>query len=266
MVDWNHNGERDAFDFAMDMMVIEEMKRASSSNRRSTVKGRSMADVSWSEIGCLFYVMFFIAFPVIMAIFFIFMGEGDLFLLTVGFAVALNYAIYRLFFVSPKNTAEQAKAKTSQSETKYTASEPSTEPSKQTVEIPHMKRMGDYDVAVEYGSITIKKFVGIDDAVQTVPATINDFSVRTIDTEAYMNCEHIKKLIISEGIVEISDGAFKGCDKLREVVIPHTANTIGKDAFPHGQNIVIYCYGGSYGLDYARQYKYKYRDAEDIYL
>jgi len=213
MVDWNHNGERDSFDFAMDMMVIEEMKRASSSNRRSTVRGRSMADVSWSEIGCLFYVMFFIAFPVIMAIFFIFMGEGDLFLLTVGFAVALNYAIYRLFFVSPKNTAEQAKAKTSQSETKYTASEPGTEPSKQTVEIPHMKRMGDYDVAVE-----------------------------------------------------IRDGAFKGCDKLREVVIPHSANTIGKDAFPHGQNIVIYCYGGSYGLDFARQYKYKYRNAEDIYL
>jgi len=81
-----------------------------------------------------------------------------------------------------------------------------------------------------------------------------------------MNFEHIQKLIISEGIVEIRDGAFKGCDKLREVVIPHSANTIGKDAFPHGQNIVIYCYGGSYGLDFARQYKYKYRNAEDIYL
>jgi len=26
MVDWNHNGERDSFDFTMDMMVIEEME------------------------------------------------------------------------------------------------------------------------------------------------------------------------------------------------------------------------------------------------
>ncbi|MBO5139028.1 MAG: hypothetical protein J6B76_00030 [Peptococcaceae bacterium] len=26
MVDWNHNGDRDLFDFAMDMMVTEEME------------------------------------------------------------------------------------------------------------------------------------------------------------------------------------------------------------------------------------------------
>ena len=265
MVDWNHNGERDAFDFAMDMMAIEEMERASSSNRRSSARGRSMADVSWSEIGCFAYGMFFIVFPVVMAIFFIFMGEGDLLLLTAGLAVALNYAIYRLFLAPPKDTAKQPKPKTSQPKAKYTVSEPSTEPPKQTVEPPHIERMGHYDVAVEHGSITIKKFLGIDDAVQTVPAIIYDFPVRIIDTGAYLNCKHIEKVIIAEGIVEICNGAFKGCDKLKEVVIPRSANTIGTDAFPHGQDIVLYCYGGSAGLDFARKYKYEYRDAEDMH-
>ena len=27
MLDWNGNGERDAFDFAMDMMVLDEFER-----------------------------------------------------------------------------------------------------------------------------------------------------------------------------------------------------------------------------------------------
>ena len=130
VVDWNHNGERDSFDFAMDMMAMEEMDRASSGRKRKGYS-RSMADVSWSEIGCLAYGIFFIVFPVVMAIFFIFMGEGDLFLLTVGLAIVLNYAIYRLVFAPPKKTV-QPKTKAPQRETTSTISKASPEPPKQT--------------------------------------------------------------------------------------------------------------------------------------
>ncbi len=273
MVDWNHNGERDSFDFAMDMMVMEEMERASSS-KKSTYRSNSSS--SDAGDGC-FWATMLICFGIIVVCLFILgilmaVADGSIWLLLVLAAILVV-----LIYLYRKNSAQTSDAidntnsnKSSQTEivqsdtTKENAKS-GIEPPKQTVELSRIERMGHYDVAVEYGSITIKKFLGIDDAVQTVPAIINDFPVRIIDTGAYLNCKHIEKVIIAEGIVEICNGAFKGCDKLKEVVIPRSANIIGTDAFPHGKNIVLYCYGGSVGLDFARKYKYEYRDAEDMY-
>ena len=273
MVDWNHNGERDAFDFAMDMMAIEEMERASSS-KKSTYRSNSSS--SDAGDGC-FWATMLICFGIIVVCLFIFgilmaVADGSIWLLLVLAAILVV-----LIYLYRKNSAQTSDAidntnsnKSSQTEivqsdtTKENAKS-GMEPPKQTVELPRIERMGYYDVAVEYGSITIKKFLGIDDVVQTVPTIINDFPVRSIDTGAYLNCKHIEKVIIAEGIVEICNGAFKGCDKLKEVVIPRSANIIGTDAFPHGKNIVLYCYGGSAGLDFARKYKYEYQDAEDMH-
>ena len=273
MVDWNHNGERDAFDFAMDMMAIEEMERASS-NKKSTY--RSTSGSSDAGDGCFWVTMLFFFGIIVVGVFILGLlmaiEDGSIWLLLVLAAILVG-----LIYLYQKNSAQASdnidntnsnkplKTETLQSDTKKENTKSGTEPPKQTADYPRVERMGHYDVAVEPGSITIKKFLGIDDAVQTVPAIINDFPVRIIDTGAYLNCKHIEKVIIAEGIVEICNSAFKGCDKLKEVVIPRSANTIGKDAFPHGQNIVLYCYGGSAGLDFARRYKYEYRDAEDMH-
>jgi len=273
MVDWNHNGERDAFDFAMDMMVIEEMERASS-NKKSTY--RSTSGSSDAGDGCFWVTMLFFFGIIVVGVFILGLlmavEDGSIWLLLVLAAILVG-----LIYLYQKNSAQASdnidntnsnkplKTETLQSDTKKENTKSGAEPSKQTADYSRMERMGHYDVAVEHGRITIKKFLGIDDAVQTVPAIINDFPVRIIDTGTYLNCKHIEKVIIAEGIVEICNGAFKGCDKLKEVVIPRSVNTIGKDAFPHGQNITLCCYGGSYGLDYARQYKYEYRDAEDMH-
>ena len=273
MVDWNHNGERDAFDFAMDMMVMEEMERGSSSKKNTYRSNSSSSDAG---DGC-FWATMLICFGIIVVCLFILgilmaVADGSIWLLLVlaAILVVLIY-LYRKNStqtsdaIDNTNSNKSSQTEIVQSDTTKENAKSGIEPPKQTVELPRIERMGYYDVAVEHGSITIKKFLGIDDIVQTVPAIINDFPVRIIDTGAYLNCKHIEKVIIAEGIVEICNGAFKGCDKLKEVVIPRSANIIGTDAFPHGKNIVLYCYGGSAGLDFARRYKYEYRDAEDMH-
>ena len=97
MVDWNHNGERDAFDFAMDMMVIEEMERASS-NKKSTYNNSyksssSASENLWETVGCMLYLCFIII-PTATVFILWFAGEHDLAIGLVVFGVILHCALY----------------------------------------------------------------------------------------------------------------------------------------------------------------------------
>ncbi|MBP3584591.1 MAG: leucine-rich repeat domain-containing protein, partial [Peptococcaceae bacterium] len=86
------------------------------------------------------------------------------------------------------------------------------------------------DVVKENGGLTIKKFVGVDKAVLTVPAELGGLPVRVIDTGAFCDCKYIEKVIISEGILAIRNGAFADCPNLRSVVLPSTLKSFGNDS------------------------------------
>lgn len=53
----------------------------------------------------------------------------------------------------------------------------------------------------------------------------------TINPELYRGRKDITKIIISEGVTEIPDGAFEGCWALAEVVLPKSLKRIGAKAF-----------------------------------
>ena len=75
---------------------------------------------------------------------------------------------------------------------------------------------------------------------------------------------------------QIEAEAFSNCEALREVTLPKSVSYIDDDSFAkkyykngnlynlvvESQNIVMYCYEGSYGLEYARQRGFKYKNAE----
>lgn len=130
--------------------------------------------------------------------------------------------------------------------------------------MPQSYHFGSYEVLKIGGKLTLKCFTGIDEAVLEIPAKLNSMPVCVIDKYAFLNCKNIERVIIPQGVKEIRSGAFNGCDALREIVIARSVEIIEADAFSHREDIVIYCYGGSYGLEYARQNKYEYRDAEDL--
>ena len=53
MLDWNGNGERDAFDFAMDMMVLDEFEREEERERIESelefMDAEERADFFWEN-------------------------------------------------------------------------------------------------------------------------------------------------------------------------------------------------------------------------
>ncbi len=52
-----------------------------------------------------------------------------------------------------------------------------------------------------------------------------------IERGAFSYREHLRKVILPEGIVRIERAAFKGCHKLEQVILPETLQSIGDEAF-----------------------------------
>ncbi len=100
-------------------------------------------------------------------------------------------------------------------------------------------------------------------------------SVREMGLSAFYGCRYLTRVIIQEGLKKIDAEAFSNCEALREVTIPKSIVSIeddsfGKKYYKNGDiynlvveplDIVMYCYEGSYGLQYARQHKFKYKNA-----
>ena len=59
----------------------------------------------------------------------------------------------------------------------------------------------------------------------TLPGGVNVYGM------LFMNCEHLKTVVISEGAESIGEYAFRDCIALENVVIPSTVKTIGNYAF-----------------------------------
>lgn len=86
----------------------------------------------------------------------------------------------------------------------------------------------DYETKVENGSITITRFIGFDEKEIVVPNSIDGVKVKIIGENAFAKCTGIERIIVSEGIVEIHNGAFAGCTSLKDVVLPTTLQKLGK--------------------------------------
>lgn len=88
----------------------------------------------------------------------------------------------------------------------------------------------------EDGTIFISDYNGTDETV-IIPAEIDGKTVTGIGVSSFAQCETVKHLIISEGIVDILDNGFDGtffpCKNLETVSLPSTLKTIGNNAFHH---------------------------------
>ena len=62
-------------------------------------------------------------------------------------------------------------------------------------------------------------------------------TVRRIDHGCFAHCEHLKRVVLPEGLEEIDDLAFFDCKELEEVVFPSTLRRIGKRAFAYCENL-----------------------------
>ena len=52
-----------------------------------------------------------------------------------------------------------------------------------------------------------------------------------IETSTFAYCRSLERVVIREGVRELSDGAFEGCKNLKEIVLPDSLKIIGYGAF-----------------------------------
>ena len=64
-----------------------------------------------------------------------------------------------------------------------------------------------------------------------IPAEVNGKKVTVIGNGAFMYEYYLENIILPEGIREISDDAFYGCDEVENINIPSTVTSIGSQAF-----------------------------------
>lgn len=83
-------------------------------------------------------------------------------------------------------------------------------------------------------------------------------TLKKIGDSAFYYCKALQEIILNEGLQIIGREAFSRCE-IRGVVIPSTVKSIGIVAFP--QSTILYCYRDSYGLQWARQYRHRFKNA-----
>lgn len=93
--------------------------------------------------------------------------------------------------------------------------------------------------------------------------------VTSIDYYAFQGCRNLSSIRLNEGLLKIGGGAFVDCISLTEVTIPRSVQDIGLYAFSvrkgsfHNNipNLVLCCYAGSYGVEFARKNAFSLKNA-----
>lgn len=119
-------------------------------------------------------------------------------------------------------------------------------------------------------------------------------TLKEIGKWAFKDCSSLSVIMLNEGLTTIGKGAFNDCKNLSKVLIPSTFKEIidtpyifddalgdlfsingwyqpsdrrmkGWRTTSKNSNLTIYCYAGSYGLEYARENGYPILDATKFY-
>ncbi len=83
--------------------------------------------------------------------------------------------------------------------------------------------------------------------------TIKSKKIKKIPFECFAYCAKLTRIDFNEGIEVIENAAFAGCKNAKEIVLPKTVTTIGKDVF-EGDNEVSVITGSEALLSYCEQH------------
>ena len=64
-------------------------------------------------------------------------------------------------------------------------------------------------------------------------------SVSRVSSNAFSNCDDLETVVLEEGILTVEKGAFLHCPKLSQVCIPASVQTVSRDAFDRGCQVLL---------------------------
>lgn len=73
-----------------------------------------------------------------------------------------------------------------------------------------------------------------------IPKTYDGFPVTRIEG-AFYNCNTVKEVVIPDSVTSMGRDAFYGCRSLKKIVIPERVTSIGGSAFKACNLLTIYC-------------------------
>lgn len=100
------------------------------------------------------------------------------------------------------------------------------------------EQLDDYDIAAagETGKAVIRKYYG-SEANLVLPDSVElyetNFPVAYIADEAFIYNTDLKTIVIPEGVTDIGQRAFYGCESLETVILPSTITIISDEAFAY---------------------------------
>lgn len=113
-------------------------------------------------------------------------------------------------------------------------------------------------------------------------------SLREIGNSAFKSCSELSVVVLNEGLIKIGSSAFNDCANLSKILIPNTVSDIEEDYDSidlftinswyqpsdgrmngwynkrKNSKLTVYCYSGSYGLEYARKKGYPIQNAANF--
>lgn len=85
-----------------------------------------------------------------------------------------------------------------------------------------------------------------------------DCRLKEIPAQMFNRCGNLETVYLPITAETIGNLAFANCPKLSKVYIPSSVTEIASNAFSGAEDVVIYCYRGSYAKDFAEQNKLEY--------
>lgn len=83
----------------------------------------------------------------------------------------------------------------------------------------------------------------------------------------FYGCTNLKTVIIGEGTESLPSRFFYKCNKLRDVYIPASVNSINESTFGReSKDLILHCVEGSYAERFAIEYGYNYDCANSLIL
>ena len=90
-----------------------------------------------------------------------------------------------------------------------------------------------------------------------IPGKIKDIPVKI--GAAFEYKFDIQTVHIDEGVTEIEQYAFRGCENLQSITIPESVTNISESAFRSCPNVTIHASAGSYAEQYAKRNNIKFQ-------
>lgn len=92
-----------------------------------------------------------------------------------------------------------------------------------------------------------------------IQSVLIEDGIRSIDNDAFNDCENLQNITIPDSVTSIGRGAFYCCTNLKDITIPDSVTEIDSSAFGGCPGMTMHANNGSYAEKYAKAHNIKFK-------